>query len=100
MLSAAWRGWLLFHAPAGLPALLFVSQQGLWEWSGEQLLVTWKGPFCLSLMIVKLPFCSVQGIKRRGRAAVWKGSHWPCGCSHMCNADVYWYYNFNYSACP
>ena len=25
---------------------------------------------------------SVQGVENRGRAAVWKGSHWPCGYSH------------------
>ena len=44
--------------------------------------VAWKGPFCLSSMTVNLLFYSVQGIERGGRTAVWKGSHWPCRCSH------------------
>ena len=30
---------------AGLPALLFVSRQSLWEWSGQRLPVAWKGSF-------------------------------------------------------
>ena len=64
MLSVAWTGQLLFSAPAGLPTLLLVSLQSLYAWSGEPLLVA----------------VSVQGAKSGGRAAVWRGSHWPCGC--------------------
>jgi hypothetical protein len=37
ILFVAWRVRPIFFAPAGLPALLLVSRQSLWEWSGERL---------------------------------------------------------------
>ena len=45
----AWWGWLLFWAPAGLPALLLFSRQGLWEWSGDDYRLLIAGCWSCSL---------------------------------------------------
>ena len=88
MMFVSWRGRLVFCAPAGLPALLFVSRQRLWEWSGEWLPVAWRGPFWLSSKALTQAVAwlsegsSIKGGVRKENCCK-KSGHWLYGCSHM-----------------
>ena len=107
MMFVDWRGWLLFCAPAGLPALLLVSWQSLWEWLGEwlpvagcwsrrlQSVVVWLWNRLQSLVTCSDTSCCLAQWREQyiGQSKevelLWgKGSHWPCGVPTIISASV------------